>query len=228
MSARRRLAAVPPRAAMRDPARRRAWLGGFNLMPYRQRDARLRRRRRAAELAGAACVGMAAAALSCAAQALERARLDTRRAAIEQQLVQWAPRVRALDAAAREAAARRRHETAAAERARPLARAMALFDALRALDYRSVVLLGLRQADGTAQLDARARDPLAAARWVARLRETRADWRVEVAGIDAGRGEPAAGRAGSIRFVVRIRWPQDDPRPRAAVSHSGATGGGRG
>jgi len=136
--------------------------------------------------------------------------------------------VRAADAAAHESAARRRHETAAAERARPLARAVALFDALRALDYRAVVLLGLRQADGTAQLDARARDPLAAARWVARLRETRADWQVEVADIDASRGEPAASSAGSIRFVVRIRWPQAEPRPRAVVNHGGATGGGRG
>ncbi|AJK44837.1 hypothetical protein [Burkholderia plantarii] len=228
MSARRRLAAVSPRAVMRDPARRRAWLGGFNLMPYRQRDARLRRRRRAAEFAGAACVGVVAAALSCAAQAFERARLDTRRTAIEQQLAQWAPRMRAADAAAREVAARRRHETTAAERARPLARAVALFDALRALDYRAVVLLGLRQADGTAQLDARARDPLAAARWVARLRETRADWQVEVAGIDVGRGESVANGSGSIRFVVRIRWPQAEPRPRAVVSHSSANEGGRG
>lgn len=228
MSARRRYAAVPPRAVMREPARCRAWLGGFNLMPYRQRDARLRRRRRAAELAGAACVGMAVAALSCAAQAFERARLDARRTAVEQQLAQWAPRVRAADAAARESAARGRRETAAVERARPLSRAVALFDALHALDYRAVVLLGLRQADGTAQLDARARDPLAAARWVERLRETRADWQVEVAGIDAGRGEPAASEAGSIRFVVRIRWQQADSRPRAVVSRSGATDGGRG
>ncbi|ACR27501.1 hypothetical protein [Burkholderia glumae] len=228
MSARRRLAVVPPRAVMRDPARCRAWLGGFNLMPYRQREARLRRRRRAAEFAGAACVGLAAAALSCAGQVRERMRLDTRRMAIEQQLAQWAPQLRAADAAARESAARRRHETVAAEQARPLARAVALFDALRALDYRAVRLLGLRQADGGARLDAQARGPLAAARWVERLRETRADWRVEVAGIDAGEREPATGGSRAIRFVVRVRWPHGGQRPPAVVSRGGASGGERG
>ncbi|MBU9157710.1 pilus assembly protein PilN, partial [Burkholderia gladioli] len=90
MSARRRAPLLPPRAVLRDPVRRRAWLGGFNLLPYRRRDARRERRRRLLELAGAVGLGVAGVALACAMQGLERKRIDARRLVLEQQLVAWA------------------------------------------------------------------------------------------------------------------------------------------
>ncbi|MEX3628785.1 MAG: hypothetical protein VB138_04105 [Burkholderia sp.] len=95
---------------------------------------------------------------------------------------------------------------------------------LHRLDYRAVMLIALRQAEGGVRIDARARDSLAASRWLARLRDVRSDWRVEMSGVE---GEPGRGTAGTIRFAVRIRWPDAAPRPRAARADLATVRGGR-
>ena len=61
----------------------RPWLGGFNLLPYRQRNARLARRRRVREWIAAALAGCGAVLALAGWQAFERARLDAQRASIE-------------------------------------------------------------------------------------------------------------------------------------------------
>ncbi|MGN4031914.1 pilus assembly protein PilN, partial [Burkholderia gladioli] len=107
---------------------------------------------------------------------------------------------------------------------RPLLRAIALFEVLHRLDYRAVMLIALRQAEGGVRIDARARDSLAASRWLARLREARSDWQVEMSGVE---GEPGQGTTGTIRFAVRIRWPDAVPLPRAARADFSVARGGR-
>ncbi|GAB7534435.1 pilus assembly protein PilN [Burkholderia sp. 3C] len=229
MSARRGL---PAQALARDAAQRRAWLGGFNLLPYRQRDARLARRRGVAEFAGAVGFGFVCAALVCAVQAAERVRLDGQRAAIETQLAAWAPRVRLAETAAHAREARLTRERAAVERARPLARLVALLDVLRALDYRTVMLLALRHAGDRAELEVRAHDPAAARRWLERLRERRPEWRIEMSGVKAAADAPlAAGApkgAAALRFAVRIRWPEPAAQRQTAQIGGAHESGGRG
>jgi hypothetical protein len=53
------------------------WIGGFNLLPYRQRDARRARRRCLLECLGAALLGCAAVLAVAGWQTFERTRLDT-------------------------------------------------------------------------------------------------------------------------------------------------------
>lgn len=64
---------------------------GFNLLPHRQRDARLARRRRYVEWTSAALCGCAAVALLMTWQTFERARIDRERAVIGQRLAVLAP-----------------------------------------------------------------------------------------------------------------------------------------
>jgi type IV pilus assembly protein PilN len=230
MSARRRV--LPAQALARDAAQRRAWLGGFNLLPYRQRDARLARRRRVAEFAGAAGFGFVCAALACVMQTAERVRLDGQRTVIETQLAAWAPRVRLVEAAVQAREARRARERAAVERARPLARLVALLDVMRALDYRAVTLLALRHGGDRAELEVRAHDPAAARRWLERLRERQPGWRIEMSGMEAAAtAPPAAGaqkRIAALRFAVRIRWPESTAQRQTAQIGGARESGGRG
>src|ERR1700754_1173245 len=65
-------------------------LGGFNLLPYRQRNAQLARRRRLLEWAAAALAGLVATLAVIGWQAFEKARLDAQRASAEQALTQLA------------------------------------------------------------------------------------------------------------------------------------------
>ncbi|MDC6128514.1 hypothetical protein PPH41_11160 [Burkholderia gladioli] len=139
-------------------------------------------------------------------------------------MVAWAPRLQAAEAAGRERETRRARAAAAAELTRPLLRAITLFEVLHRLDYRAVMLIALRQAEGGVRIDARARDSLAASRWLARLREARSDWQVEMSGVE---GEPGQGTTGTIRFAVRIRWPDAVPLPRAARADFSVARGGR-
>lgn len=211
MSARRRT--LPEQALARDPAQRRAWLGGLNLLPYRQRDARLARRRRVAEFAGAAGFGFVCAALACAVQTAERVRL--------------------VEAAVQAREARRDRERAAVERARPLARLVALLDVLRTQDYRAVTLLALRHAGDRAELAVRAHDPAAARRWLERLREQQPEWRIEMSSVEAAAAAAplAAGapkRAAAWRFAARIRWPESAAQRQTAQIGGARESGGRG
>ncbi|MFY0590910.1 fimbrial protein, partial [Burkholderia pseudomallei] len=76
-------------AVPRDARMRRAWLGGFNLLPYRARDARRARRRVLGELAAAAFAGLAGVALWRVGRMFERERFDAQRALMERRLAAW-------------------------------------------------------------------------------------------------------------------------------------------
>lgn len=200
-------------AVPRDARMRRAWLGGFNLLPYRARDARRARRRVLGELAAAACAGLAGVALWRVGRMFERERFDAQRALMERRLAAWAPQLKAAEQAARLRDAARERAALAAERAGPRERTVDLFDTLRQLRYDGVRLRSIRCDGRDALLEASALD--AAQR----------GWTMEVAGWQAARTSWGrdAGSGRSLSFSVRIRWPAG-ARGRGAsmVAHAAA------
>lgn len=212
-------------AVPRDARMRRAWLGGFNLLPYRARDARRARRRVLGELAAAACAGLAGVALWRVGRMFERERFDAQRALMERRLAAWAPQLKAAEQAARLRDAARERAALAAERAGPRERTVDLFDTLRQLRYDGVRLRSIRCDGRDALLEASALDPASAERWLRALDAAQRGWTMEVAGWQAARTSWGrdAGSGRSLSFSVRIRWPAG-ARGRGAsmVAHAAA------
>ncbi|AJY42664.1 fimbrial protein [Burkholderia humptydooensis] len=207
-------------ASPRNARLLRAWLGGFNLLPYRARDARRARRRVLGELAAAACAGFAGVALWRIGRTFERARFDAQRALMERRLAAWAPQLKAAEQAARLRDAERERAALAAERAGPRQRTVDLFDALRQLRYDGVRLRSIRCDGRDALLEASALDPASAERWLRDLDAAQRGWTMEVAGLQAARTSwgREAGGGRSLSFTVRIRWPAGDRGRVASVA----------
>jgi Tfp pilus assembly protein PilN len=144
----------------------RAALGGFNLLPYRERLAQALRRRRATHLGAAIVLGVLAAGLWTGAATVWRWKLDAERARLDAQLRQWQPQLDAARAASAAADAAQR-DARAAELAAPSRRVVALIAILAHAPDDSVRLDALRTTSSGAVLDARAPTYAAAARWLA-------------------------------------------------------------
>ncbi|WP_233832380.1 fimbrial assembly protein [Paraburkholderia sp. ZP32-5] len=194
------------------------WLGGFNLLPYRQRNARLARRRCLRDWAVAACVGATGVLALAGWQAFETARLDARRASAEQALAQ-------LDAPLAEHTKllRARDESRAnAARATSLSEPLAhLLDLLEALSFEpgdGVVLRQLRQREYETELLATSNSDLTSAEWLERLSAVRGVKGVEVRNLQRPpvHGSAQADKAVSalVEFNARLRW--GDPPSKAA------------
>jgi type IV pilus assembly protein PilN len=194
------------------------WLGGFNLLPYRQRNARLARRRCWRDWAVAACLGAAVVLVLAGWQAFEAARLDARRAAAEQELTQLdaplaehAKLMRARDAT-------RQNAARAATLSEPLAHLLDLLEALSFEPGDGVVLRQLRQREYETELLTTSSSHLTSAEWLKRLSAVRGVKGVEVRDLHR---PPAHGAAhadqalgASVEFNARLRW--GDPPPKAA------------
>ena len=196
----------------------RPWLGGFNLLPYRQRNARLARRRRLLEWIAAACAGCAAVFALAGWQAFEKARLDAQRASIEQSLgqltVPLAEHARLLWAQDEQ----RRGVARAGSLSEPLMHLRDLLDALSFEPGAGVVLQQLRQREHDTQLLATSRGHLASADWLKRLSAIRGVKDAEVSDLrrSASRGGALvpASETGPIEFSARLRW--DEPTQKTA------------
>nr|WP_218905178.1 fimbrial assembly protein [Paraburkholderia bryophila] len=196
----------------------RSWLGGFNLLPYRQRNARLARRRRLLEWTAAAFAGCAAVLPVIGWQAFERMQLDARRASIDQSftrlgapLAEHATLLRTRD--------EQRKNTAHARRlSDPLTHLRDLIDALSSEPGEGVVLQQMRQREHETQMLATSRGHAASAAWLKRLSGIRGVKGAEVsdlrssatrgagrAGAGAGLGL-GAGVAGPVEFGAHLRW----------------------
>jgi len=213
-----RAASPPVSPRMNDKRVVMPWLGGFNLLPYRQRNARLARRRCLRDWAVAACVGSAGVCALAGWQAFETARLDARRASTEQAL-------KRLDAPLAEHTKllRARDESRAnAARATTLSEPLAhLLDLLEALSFEpgdGVVLRQLRQREYETELLTTSNSHLTSAEWLKRLSAVRGVKGVEVRDLHRPvvRGGARADRALSapVEFNARLRW--GDPPPKAA------------
>jgi type IV pilus assembly protein PilN len=204
-----------------SPQARRAWLGGFNLLPYRDRDTRAARRRLACRCGAAILLGLTGAGAWVAGATVMRARIDAERAALEAQLRQRQPQLEAATRAARASDAGRQLRSQAARIAAPYREAVDLLALLARVREDGVRLDALRVTPAGALVDAHAVSYPAAARWVARIARERQRWTFDVDALQPASGEirqPGAGRI-TLRFSVRVRWgarPDDARKGRAA------------
>jgi type IV pilus assembly protein PilN len=203
----------------------RSWLGGFNLLPYRQRDARLARRRRLLEWIAAICAGCAAVFGLAAWQAFERARLDAQRVSIERTLTQLSAPLAEHAALLRARDEQRRNAARAQSISEPLTHLRDLLDALSFEPGDGVVLQQLRHREDETELLAASRGHLASAEWLKRLSAIRGVKGVEVS--DLHRADPRGGAAaaqasvvGPIEFGAHLRW--NEPAPKAARAAASA------
>jgi Tfp pilus assembly protein PilN len=172
------------------------WIGGFNLLPYRQRDARRARRRCLLEWLGAAFVGCAAV-LAVASSERELANLA----------VPLAEQARLR----RDAEEQGKRAARAVALSAPLTRLLDLLDTLSRVPADGVVLQQLRQHAYETELLATSTDPVASAIWLKQLSTIRGVKSSEVADLHplgrTGRDASATG-SGPIEFAARLRWEE--------------------
>ncbi|MFM0044733.1 fimbrial assembly protein [Paraburkholderia sediminicola] len=215
-------AAPNTRASTRGTGLALPWLGGFNLLPYRQRNARLARGRRLFEWVAAALTGFAAVLAIVGWQAFEKAQIDSRRASIEQSLTQLAMPLAEHARLLRTQDEQRKGAARAMTLSGPLTHLRDLLDALSFEPGDGVVLQQLRQREHETELLATSRGHIASAEWLKRLSAIHGVTGAEVS--DLRRSTPrsnavaAAGVTGPIEFGAHLRW---DPPPQKAAHTPG-------
>lgn len=205
------------------------WIGGFNLLPYRQRNARCARRRCLLEWLGAALVGCAAVLAAAGWQAFERGRLDAQRVSSENELARLAVPLAEHARLQHDADERSKRAARAIALSGPLVHLLDLLDTLSHVSADDVVLQQLRQHMHETELLAISRDPLASAVWLKELSSMRGVKSSEVADLhplSRNGGAAAAGSGGgAIEFAARLRW--DEPVREALHPAASANGGSR-
>ncbi|WP_321915915.1 PilN domain-containing protein [Paraburkholderia sp. J11-2] len=199
-------------------------IGGFNLLPWRQRAIRRLRRRRLLEW-GAAALGGCVCSLGIVLwQHVEWRGLEARREALEQPLAQWRAPLAEAQRLARESEARRVGEQQARQYARATTRFFALADALSSDVPPRVGLQQLSQSADETDLQASAADEAAAAAWLGRLRSLPGVDAVSVRelkrGAPAGAARDSASAAEPIRVAAHLVWQGASAVPRAGVPHA--------
>ncbi|MBC8738812.1 fimbrial assembly protein [Paraburkholderia sp. UCT31] len=206
------------------------WLGGFNLLPYRQRNARLARRRCMRDWAVAACVGAAGVLLVAGWQSFAAARLDARRAAAGQALTPLAVSLAEHATLSRAEQDEREAAARAASLARPLAHLRDLLDALSFEPGDRVVLRQLRQREYETELLATSSGHIASAEWLKRLGAIHGVQGAEMRDLHrpTGKGGASTEQAigGPVEFDARLRWG-DPPHKATRALKAAPTGGAR-
>lgn len=196
----------------------RPWLGGFNLLPYRQRNARLARQARVREWMAATLAGCAAILSLAAWQAFEKARLDRERASVERSLVQLSTPLAEHATLLRTQEEQRKNAARAASLSEPRERLLNLLEALSFEPGGGVVLRQLRQREHETELLARSGSHLASAEWLKRLSAIPGVKGAEMSDLHrpVTRGSVRADESvsGPVEFGARLHW--DDPAPSAA------------
>ncbi|MFM0503651.1 fimbrial assembly protein [Paraburkholderia caffeinilytica] len=199
------------------------WLGGFNLLPYRQRNARLARRQRLLEWTAGALAGLAAVVALAGWQVFEKTRFDARRVSIEQSLAQLAGPLAEHAGLLRVQDEQRKGVARAMNLSEPLVHLRDLLDALSFEPGDGVVLQQLRQREHETELLATSRGHIASAEWLKRLSAIRGVKGAEVS--DLHRSTPRssavaeAGVTGPIEFGAHLRW---DYLPQKTAPTSGS------
>ncbi|MCP3708248.1 hypothetical protein M3I54_14830 [Paraburkholderia sp. CNPSo 3274] len=196
-------------------------IGGFNLLPWRQRAIRRRLRWRLLEW-GAAALGGCVCALGVVLwQRVECSALEARREALERPLAQWRAPLAEAQRLTRESEARRVGDRLARQHARATARFFALADALASDVPPGVGLQQLAQFADEADLQASAADESAAAAWLGRLRSLPDVETVSVRelkrGAPAGAARESASDGEPIRVAAHLVWQGASTVPRAGA-----------
>ncbi|VWB82403.1 fimbrial protein [Burkholderia pseudomultivorans] len=195
-------------------------LGGFNLLPYRERLAQALRRRRAAQCGAAILLGVLGVGLWTAGAAWRRTGLDAERARVEARLRRVQPQVDAATRAASAAAGVAQRDAQAAVLAAPYRRIAALLAMLARARDGAVRLDALHVTFSGATLDLHATNYRAAAQWLAGVARERQDWRIDVGSLKPAPAAQADAAAAPFRFSVQLRWRDEAP------PQPGAAGGG--
>jgi type IV pilus assembly protein PilN len=194
-------------------------LGGFNLLPYRERLAHALRRRRAAQCGAAIVSGVLGVGLWTGAETVWRWRVDADRTRVDAQLRQWQPQLDAARRAAGASADVAQRDAQAAVLAVPYRRIAGLLRTLAQARDDTVRLDALRATSSGAVLDARAASYRAAARWLARIASEQRGWRFDIGELAPASVTPAGGSIVPFRFSVEVRWDEGPSRKKT-------TGGG--
>ncbi|MEM5315844.1 fimbrial assembly protein [Paraburkholderia sp. JHI869] len=203
-------------------------IGGFNLLPWRQRAIRRLRRRRLLEW-GAAALGGCVCALGVVLwQRVEYGAFEARREALEQPLAHWRAPLAEAQRLTRASEARRAGDQLARQHARTTTRFFALADALASDVPPGVGLQQLAQFADEADLQASAADESAAAAWLGRLRALPDVEAVSVRELKraapAGAARDRASDGEPIRVAAHLVWQGASavPRTGAPRASSGA------
>jgi Tfp pilus assembly protein PilN len=201
------------------------WIGGFNLLPYRQRDARRARRRCLLEWLGAALIGCVAVLAVAGWQAFEQARLEVQRVCSEHELVRLAGPLAEHASLRRDAEERSKRAARAAALTGPLNHLLDLLDTLSRTVASDVILQQLRQRVHETEVLATSKDALASTAWLKQLSMVRGVIGSEVTDLHPlprTSGDAAANGGGAIEFVARLRWDEREKKAgHPAVSTSG-------
>lgn len=195
---------------------------GFNLLPHRQRDARLARRRRYAEWTSAVLCGCVAVALLVTWQTFERVRIDGERAAIEQRLAALAPPLAEQTRLVREARDERLRDERAATLSEPLTHLLDLLDALSSESSHAVVVRQLRQRGRDTELLAASSDHAASAAWLNRLAALKGVKDSDLS--DVHRATNATDVSTPFEIKAQLKWdgsPEKRPAPAKAHQNTG-------
>jgi Tfp pilus assembly protein PilN len=196
-------------------------IGGFNLLPYRQRVARGRRRRLLIEATVAALAGVLAALGWSVSDGMKQAGLSERRAALESTLAALAAPLAEHRELERIGALASERAELAAQLVRPRTRILDVADALGRVPLGGVTVHRLEMKDGAVEIGASVADSEASSAWINRLASVRGvrsaeitDWRL------AAQGAPYA-----TNVQARLQW--EDPETGRASSGHSAVGRGR-
>ncbi|WP_153099243.1 fimbrial assembly protein [Paraburkholderia hayleyella] len=230
------------RTGKRQPrALRRLWLGGFNLLPYRQRDARRARQRCLIQGCAAAVAGLAAVAAVAGWHAIERIRTDTQRAVLEHSLAQLAAPLAEHEQLKRNAALQRQLVEQAAAASVPTTRLLVLLYALGHMAAEGVTVHEMQVRGQDARVLASAPGHMAAAAWLKQLSLVPDVKNAEMNGLrranDAVHNTRSSDPA-PVEFAVRWHWggsaaagapgASDVSDASGTSSTSGATSGAAG
>lgn len=220
-------ASLPASPSTRHVRFVKPWLGGFNLLPYRQRNARLARQRCLRDWLVAALAGVAAVLVLAMWQAIGRTRVDAQRASIERSFAQMAAPLAEHARLTRAQDDERKAAKLAASLSEPLVHLRDLLEALSFESSDAVVLRQLRQRERDTELLATSRGPLASAEWLKRLSAIRGVKGAEMSDVHrpVSRAHGAVNAAvedsasGLVEFGAHLRWGEPVPK---AVRAAGA------
>lgn len=196
---------------------------GFNLLPWRHREARSLRRRLALQWVAAALLGCACVAPFAGWRAWQRVQFEREHRALTRAL----DRLRAPLAEERrlvhDEQERRRRDAEARERAKPLARLFSLLDRLGAANVEGVTLRQVVHREHETEVQATVDGEAATAVWLARLRalpEVGAVSVREMKRAAAGGGRDIERQHGPLQVIAHLAWAgpaASDAQPAASL-----------
>ncbi|CAG4916695.1 fimbrial assembly protein [Paraburkholderia saeva] len=197
----------------RKAAARRVKPGGFNLLPYRERDRRLARRRCALEWSGAAVAGAVVALMLAGWYAYEGMRFDAQRASVERSLAQLAAPLAehaALLHDAREREARDAQAVISSASLTHLLDLMAVLGEDDTPDSDGVVMQEIRHRPHETEFRAMAVNHVAPAAWLKRLTTVPGAEDVEMKELHRtlpGNGQiTSQATRDAVEFGAHVRW----------------------